>query len=506
MKNRYIVSSFMALALLWGCVPDSRDFDMPDSAVYFVDNVANNGIQSAVMYDIQTEVDVPVYVYCSGFNGGTPAVSTSVAYEYIDEYNEVNNTSYKALPENCYVLDKSTSVVENRKASFNLKFNVPAVMEFAAEEGIDLDDYVVVLRLDSDMEIATYKDKNFGYYIVNPDLQNAIAKVSGVVSGDNQIDLTVTLPFDNQWDFTFELGYDVAGCYGVPDTRRGNTKPAKYSCTPAPADFAAKVSVEGGELRLEPGTNEKTFTLTAPAEFNREWVKGQTNNFAVTITNAKLMVDGAEKDVPVEGAAFLASYPSNNIITKVQTTSGQNGRYNNDRFDNGTDADYYEKSLAAYGLQLYTNDRDFVWSPESSQDDRWLDRLFNGNATDWQASWGGGFGFTKGQTDLHGLIDMKVVQPLNGIEWWRRANQFVTDTRTLEFYAVDDCVYTWKSDHLEYADDALTYLGTLDFADGKENLGFMTLDYVETRYILVYFAKSNRNNNCYDCTELNLYH
>ena len=73
----------MALALLWGCVPDSRDFDMPDSAVYFVDNVANNGIQSAVMYDIQTEVDVPVYVYCSGFNGGTPAVSTSVAYESI---------------------------------------------------------------------------------------------------------------------------------------------------------------------------------------------------------------------------------------------------------------------------------------------------------------------------------------------------------------------------------------------------------------------------------------
>lgn len=496
----------MALVLLWGCVPDSRDFDMPDSAVYFVDNVANNGVQSAVLYDIQTEVDVPVYVYCSGLNGGTPAVSTRVAYEYIEEYNAANNTSYKALPENCYVLDKSNSVIENRKASFNLKFNVPAILELAAEEDVNLSDYVVVLKLESDMDIATYKDKNFGYYVVSPDLQNAIAIVSGATLADNQIEMTVTLPFDNQWDFTFELDYDVKGCFGVPDTKRGNTKPAKYSCTPAPADFAAKVSVEGGELRLAPGTNEKTFTLTAPAEFNREWAKGQTNNFAVTITNAKLMVDGQEKDVPVEGVAFLASYPSNNIIKKVQTTSGQNGKYNNDRFDNGTDADYYEKSLVEYGLELYSDDRNFVWSPESSQDDRWLDRLFNGNATDWQASWGGGFGFTSGQTDLHGLIDMKVVQPLNGLEWWKRANQFVTDTRVLEFYAIDDCEYTWKSDHLVYADDALTYLGTLDFADGKENLGYMTLDYVETQYILVYFAKSNRNNNCYDCTELNLYH
>ena len=34
----------------------------------------------------------------------------------------------------------------------------------------------------------------------------------------------------------------------------------------------------------------------------------------------------------------------------------------------------------------------------------------------------------------------------------------------------------------------------------------MTLDYVETQYSLVYFKASNRNGNCYDCTELNLYY
>ena len=100
---------------------------------------------------------------------------------------------------------------------------------------------------------------------------------------------------------------------------------------------------------------------------------------------------------------------------------------------------------------------------------------------------------------------MRTVQPLNGLEWWKRANQFVTDTRRIEFYAIDDCTYEWKTDKLDYAADALTYLGCLDFGDGNENLGFIAFDYVETRYLLVYFARSNRTN-CYDCTELNLWH
>ena len=76
MKNKYIVSS-LALALLFGCVPDSRDLNMPDSAVYFVDNVVNKGIQSVLMYDVQSEVETPVHVYCSGLAGGSTNVSAS---------------------------------------------------------------------------------------------------------------------------------------------------------------------------------------------------------------------------------------------------------------------------------------------------------------------------------------------------------------------------------------------------------------------------------------------
>ena len=35
----------MVLGMLCSCVSDHRDFNMPDSAVYFTDNTANNGIQ-----------------------------------------------------------------------------------------------------------------------------------------------------------------------------------------------------------------------------------------------------------------------------------------------------------------------------------------------------------------------------------------------------------------------------------------------------------------------------
>ena len=507
MKNRYIVSAFMALAVLFSCVPDSRNDNMPDSVVYFVDNVANNGVQSAVMYDVQSTVDVPVYVYCAGLNGGNPSVSAKVAAEYIEQYNALKNTSYQPLPEECFELTKGSDKVKDRKANFILTFDVAAVNEFAAT-GVDLNEYVVCLELDSDeMAIGSYKEDTFGHYIVFPELKNATVKVSGVSLSDTEVELTVELPFENKWNFNFELDFGAKGCYGTPDTKRGNTKPAKYACySEAPAALVEQVAIEGGEFNMAPGVNKKTFKLTVPAEFDcGEWEKGKNHNYAVSVKNAKLSVDGVEKDVPVEGAAFLAAYAPDHKVEKVRTSSGVNGSYPNDRFSTGTDADYYEKSLLKYGLELYTDDNTYIWSPESSNNVAWLDRLFNGNATDWQASWGGGYGFTSGQTDLHGLVDMRTVQPLNGLEWWKRANQFVTDTRRIEFYAIDDCTYEWKTDKLEYAADALTYLGCLDFGDGNENLGFIAFDYVETRYLLVYFARSNRTN-CYDCTELNLWH
>ena len=51
----------MGLALVCSCVPDHRDSQMPDATVYFSDNTANKGVQQVLVYDVQSEVETPVY-------------------------------------------------------------------------------------------------------------------------------------------------------------------------------------------------------------------------------------------------------------------------------------------------------------------------------------------------------------------------------------------------------------------------------------------------------------
>ena len=504
MKNRYIVSALMALAVLFSCVPDHRNDNLPDSAVYFVDNVANNGVQTAVVYDIQTSVDVPVYVYCSGYYGGTPAVSTSVAFDYIEEYNEANGTSYKALPDNCYTLEKSKATVADRKASFNLKFNVPAIMELAAEEGVNLSEYVVALELKSDMDIASYKDKNFGYYIVTPDLRAAIAQVSSVSydHATKQAKVLVELPFDNAWDFSFEFDFDVVGTYGL-DRERGNSIAAKYVCSPMPAGLAEQVVVEGGELAIAPGTNSREYTITLPAEYEfGPYKKGETHNFAVSLKNAKLVVDGAEKEVPVEGAAFLGAYPANNTLKLYKTPTNYEGRV-----FNAEQNALFRTTLTEYGLNWYQypDMSSFVWDPQCSQD-TYLDRFYNGNGYGWKGSWSGGFG-PRNQIPLYIHVDMKQARDLSGIVYWRRGDGFVGDTKKIEIYALDDCTYTWKGSDLSYAPDAITYLGTIDFGspDDAITTASIAFDSLKTQHLMLLITESTRSNAS-DCAELEIWY
>ncbi|MBQ3997245.1 MAG: DUF1735 domain-containing protein, partial [Bacteroidales bacterium] len=150
MKNIFIVSSVMVLGMLCSCVSDHRDFNMPDSAVYFTDNTANNGIQKVKLYDVQTEVETPVNVYCAGLKAAEATVTAKVAEDYIDYYNKINYTDLKALPENCYKLTKSTDQLNGRNASFSVSFDVNNIIEFSKEDGVDLNDYVLALALEAD--------------------------------------------------------------------------------------------------------------------------------------------------------------------------------------------------------------------------------------------------------------------------------------------------------------------------------------------------------------------
>ena len=177
MKKSFIILA--GLALVCSCVPDHRDSQMPEASVYFTDNTASKGVQKILMYDVQSEVDAPVYVYCAGLNAGEAKVQAAVATDYIEYYNKINFTEYKALPEDCYTLVKASDELKGRNASFELNFNVANIMALSQEPGVNLNDYVVALKLAADkLPIATVKDTtSLGYYMVSPSLKTATLQI-----------------------------------------------------------------------------------------------------------------------------------------------------------------------------------------------------------------------------------------------------------------------------------------------------------------------------------------
>jgi Domain of unknown function (DUF1735). len=334
MKNSIIVSSFMALALLCSCVPDHRDAYMPDSAVYFTDNTANKGVQHILMYDVQSEVEAPVYVHCAGLHAGNANVTARVAEDYIDYYNKVNYTAFKALPANCYTLTKSADELSGRTAAFAVSFNVPNIIAFSKEDGVDLNDYVLALGLDADnLPVATVKDTtSLGYYMVSPILRNATLQIKSTgLTPDGNMTITAELPFENSWDLTYDVEFaatDVKELY----TTRGNRYPAKYVFADK---FPEGTVIENKDIKsMSAGTNKVEYSISIPAE-GLVWAPGKAFNYAVKFSNAVL--NG--KEIPIENPLLTASV---NVGIDVKGSNGNTAL--------GT-------RLAEYGLTRSTTSR-----------------------------------------------------------------------------------------------------------------------------------------------------
>ena len=511
MKNKYIVSS-LALALLFGCVPDSRDLNMPDSAVYFVDNVVNKGIQSVLMYDVQSEVETPVHVYCSGLAGGSTNVSASVSEAYLAYYNTINGTELKALPEECYSIKDNSLEMTGRNASFALNFKVSEIAALSAQDGVDLEDYVVALKLDSDnLPVATVKDTtSLGYYLVRPDLREALAVVSTEVLEDNKIALNVELPFENQWTFSYELDFGKSGAFGLSQSR-GNLIPAKYVCSPAPADLLDLIKVDEVSasslttFSILPGSKTAQHVITVPAKYVRNTENSVPNNYAVGIKSVEL--NGKEIAVVNNGHLIAAYGTSGGISTSMNLKyTTDHGWYHAEGFLND-EANYYRHTLEPYGLEAYpeSDHKSFIYSPESTAAGNYHEHyVFDGTGNAWFAAWDkNGYGF-QGDFDMKAIVDMNKVQTLSGAEVWLRVGRWIGDVDLIEFYAVDNCTYEYKKGTMNYADDALTYLGKITY--NYTHLGYCTLDSVDTQYILLNFRNRQGRTFSFECTEIVLYH
>lgn len=505
MKNKYIVSS-LALALLFGCVPDSRDLNMPDSAVYFVDNVVNNGIQSVLMYDVQSEVETSVHVYCSGLAGGSANVSASASEDYVAYYNEINGTQLKALPEECYSLKGGSVAMADRSASFSLNFNVSEIKALSEQEGVNLEDYVLALELQSDnLPVATVKDTtSLGYYLVRPDLRRATAKVSssGQLTEEGKTTFTIELPFENSWEFTYDIEWGITEAEAL-FTTRGNLIPAKYVFS----EFPEGTVIENQNvLSMSPGTNKVEYTITIPT--NVKWEPGKAYNYAVRVSNAVL--NGIS--IPVENDGIAAvGFLNNGVMEAIQVPYSVNHRwYHAEGFLND-EADHYRHKLEPYGLVPFpeADHKKYVWSPESTQNRYWREQIFDGTGKAWYAAWNSdGYGVDIALTGkLKGVIDMNKKQDVNGLEMWTRVEQpnGLGDVQVVEIYSLENCAYTKDTPHIEYGEYEITYLGTLDF-NGRNHLGYLTLDPVNTQFLLVHFIEqiAGRKGSI-DCTEIIIY-
>lgn len=494
----------MALAMLCSCVPDHRDFNMPDSAVYFTDNTANKGVQKILMYDVQSEVETPVYVHCAGLRAGASQVKAHVANDYIEYYNKVNYTHYQALPEDCYTLVKSADEITGRTATFSVSFHVPNIIAFSKEAGVNINDYVLALGLDSDaVPVSTVKDTtSLGFYMVSPSLRTATLQIKSTeLTPDGNMTITAELPFENSWDLTYDVTFaatDVDNLY----TTKGNSKPAKYLFA---SKFPDGTQISNQEVKsMAPGTNKVEYAITIPAE-GLQWAPGRVYNYAVRFSNAVL--NG--KQIPIEHELVTASVnvgidvKASNGSTQLGTNLAQYGlKPLDDKQGGGRSGDK---------LQNIVPDGGFIFHAQTSQDSRpnadySISGAFDDNVTNtarsWMQNWGGGVGYGSTGFNLPYwlLVDMQEEFDMGGIEFWTRSDGRY-NMKTVEVYALDDCTYTLNQSVLNYKDEDVTYIGTLNFTGGAQNVS-MSVDPIKTRYIMMLITKSG---NGLDCQELVLW-
>ena len=501
----------MALAVLFSCVPDHRDFNMPDAAVYFSDNSANNGVQKVLMYDVQSEVETPVYVHCAGLNNASATVTARVAEEYIEYYNLTNYTDLKALPADCYTLTKNSDVLSGRTGKLSLSFNVANVVAFAQQVGNDLSNYVVALSLDSEeVPVATVKDTvSLGYYLARPDLRVATAKVTSKVVEENKVSIKVELPFDNLWDFSYELDFAKSGAFGRSQSK-GNLIPAKYVCAPAPADLLSQIMVDGvaasslTTFTIPKNSNSAQHEITVPAEYVKA-VEREANNYAVGIKN----VDLNGREISVEGNGHLiAAYGATGAVAATADVqySINHGWYHAEGFLND-EAQYYRHTLEPYGLEAYpeAEHKGYIFSPESTANGNYHEHyVFDGTGNAWYAAWDtNGYGFVSGNPDLLAIIDMNKVQRVAGAETWCRVGRWIGDINYIEFYALDKCTYEYKKGTMSYDENDITYLGSV--SGDYDHLFFCSFDPYDTQYLLVNFKTRPGRESSFECTEIVIY-
>ncbi|WP_294545238.1 DUF1735 domain-containing protein [uncultured Bacteroides sp.] len=167
MKTKiYILSLFGSLLFtMVSCLSDGKEefLDEYESFVYLL----NSGEQEVTWYKTGKKIDYNITVDKAGNNldRSASAELKVLSQSEIDVYNQDNETSYKALPANCYELPADMSVAFSEKELYQIRTFVFDPDKIYNTTNGSQDEYVVMVQLTNATSPITESKK---YQIIKP--------------------------------------------------------------------------------------------------------------------------------------------------------------------------------------------------------------------------------------------------------------------------------------------------------------------------------------------------
>lgn len=327
-KFKYIASIFAALGMLSVSCENERDTNLPDAAVYIV----NDGLQvSETFYAVDESAKTPVRIFRSGYFDQTVTASVRLSEKALADYNRANGTDYKLLPEDNYEVDANSVALtsDNRTGNLYVTFTDPAAL-FALKESEGLDNYVIPLELVSDGNVNSEHNS----ILILPDVLEQVLLsfdqadtqffVDGGVSPDDQkLTVSVARPLKEDVVVRLDMSQDAIDWYNT-------THHASFRLPPS--GFA---SIAESSLVLKSGQTSVSTTLSIDPS---RW------DGAPCAVPVRLVVDGLAVN-PDKECLLLHYAPASDDFNMYEPL---------DRYNWTIDGLYYHGTVGGSGKQIPT--------------------------------------------------------------------------------------------------------------------------------------------------------
>lgn len=469
MKHILIKTGIVAAAMFSFAACDNSELELdnliPDEYKRVV-SIKDTPSADMELFDVGVEMKSSFTIIRSGGDPSLEAATSirSMTQEELATYGE----EYVLVDPLYYTIPSEVDFAPNQGYEvIDITFTPESIVELRqmiadlAEESPEKA-YYVAIQLEKKGETTVNDEK---YYILRR-LVISDAQLQFNITGDatfkgKTMDLTVSVPFDNDFDVAWDIEFESASVEadnGTSSKAIGSSLEGKVLRRALPLEAITNADVK----TLEPGINSMSYTVNMP-----EGTPYGTYYFNVKFGNASL--NGA----PIE-----------TNTGDLQATI---------RFDYWPDVDVASTNSSATALADYATvvpQADMTFVPESQQNSDPAAQAIDGDVSNkWENNWGGGYG-TK-DLPFNGALDLGSEQTVTMVEIWRRNDNNVKDLASVECYAAESIDYSNK-ENIKYTN--LTYLGKLDFEGSNDRVRVFTVPTTNTRYLLFYFGISGRGN------------